>query len=121
MEVNAQSTPITASAAGICPVCHQAVPAGAYFCPNCGHPLRAQPPSVSTGRQIIVYLISFFLPPLGLWYAWKYLAVNDRKSKIVGIAAILLTIISLAAAVWLWQAFVVYVNQSLNQLNGLGF
>jgi hypothetical protein len=58
------------------------------------------PPATSVSKQIIVYLISLFLAPLGLWYAWKYLKQDDRKSKIIGAVVIALTILSLAVTIW---------------------
>jgi hypothetical protein len=58
------------------------------------------PPSTSVSRQIIVYLISFFLAPLGLWYAWKYLKQEDQTSKIIGAVAIVLTLVAVALTIW---------------------
>jgi TRAP-type C4-dicarboxylate transport system permease small subunit len=57
-------------------------------------------PSTSVSRQIIVYLISFFLAPLGLWYAWKYLKQDDQTSKTIGAVAIILTLVAVALTIW---------------------
>jgi len=50
----------------VCPTCHQPVSPEDYFCPNCGKDLKAKPLSVSITTQIGIYLLSIFLPPLGL-------------------------------------------------------
>ncbi|MCL5733286.1 MAG: zinc ribbon domain-containing protein [Patescibacteria group bacterium] len=101
-----------------CPYCGAPIDANFYFCPNCGKQLRIKPAQTSVMSQIGVYLLSFFLPPLGLWPAYKYLKQSDGKSKMIGWIAVALTVISLVLAVWLFQGFTAYLNQSINnQLN----
>ena len=101
-----------------CPYCGAPIDAGFYFCPNCGKQLRIKPTQTSVMSQIGVYLLSFFLPPLGLWPAYRYLRQSDRKAKTIGWIAVALTVISLVLAVWLFQGFINYLNQSINsQLN----
>jgi len=78
------------------------------------------PPATSISRQIVIYLISFFLAPLGLCFAWKYCKQDDRKSKNIGIAAIALTIVSLAMAIWTAAGLLDSVSQLLKSFNGLG-
>ena len=79
------------------------------------------PPATSISRQIIVYLISFFLAPLGLWYAWKYLKQDDQTSKIIGTVAIALTIVAVALTIWTTAGLFSSVSQYLNSLRSLGF
>ncbi len=101
-----------------CPYCGAPIDASFYFCPNCGKKLRIKPEETSVIRQIGVYLLSFFLPPLGLWPAYRYLRQKDGKSKTIGWIAVILTIVSLILAVWLLQGLSNYLNQSINsQLN----
>ncbi len=103
-----------------CPYCGAPINADFYFCPNCGKKLRIRPEETSVVSQIGVYLLSFFLPPLGLWPAYKYLKQNSRKAKTIGWVAVILTIISLILAVWLYQYLANYLNASLNsQLNSI--
>jgi len=78
----------------ICPVCHASVPDSAYFCPNCGRNLKPKPQSTGFGRQLFIYLVSFFLAPLGIFWAFKYLRQQDRKSKLIGAISILLPAIA---------------------------
>ena len=103
------------------PVCHTAIPATAYFCSNCGKPLKDSPPSALLSKQITVYLVSVFLPPFGLFYVWKYLKQSDRKLRIIGIAALILTVLSILAALWIANEINNLVGQSIDQLNNLGF
>lgn len=76
-------------------------------------------------KQVLVYSISIFLPPLGLWPAIKYLRQPDQKSKNVGWAAIILTVISTVINIYLGIGLLNSLNRELNnQLNiyqNLGF
>jgi hypothetical protein len=103
----------------VCSACNASVPSSANFCPNCGKGLRAIPPATTLSRQIIVYLISFFVAPFGLWYAWKYLKQEDIKSRKIGIAAIALTVISIAITFWTMAGLYNSVSQYMRLLNGL--
>jgi TRAP-type C4-dicarboxylate transport system permease small subunit len=78
------------------------------------------PPATTISRQIIVYLISFFLAPFGLWFAWKYLKQDDSKSQKIGIVAIALTVISGAVTIWTMAGLFNSVSQFMKSLNGLG-
>lgn len=49
----------------------------------------------------MIYFVSFFLPPLGIWPAIKYLRQSDEKSKKIGLAALFLTIASIVITSWL--------------------
>lgn len=97
-----------------CPNCKQNISIEAYFCPNCGKKLKDKPQSTTIGRQLFIYLLSFLLPPLGLWPGIKYLKQKDNKSRMVGIIAILLTVISIAITVWLSFGFINEFNKQLN-------
>ena len=102
--------------------CHQPVVPQYYFCPNCGKKLKEPPPSTSIERQIQVYLISIFLPPIGFFYTYKYLKVADSKSQMVGWIAAVLTIISLVVTLYLTKVtmdkFNVLLDQQMQQIQG---
>lgn len=70
--------------------------------------------SVTIGKQVGLYLLSLFLPPLGLWPGFKYLFQKDIKAKMVGLTAIILTFISFVAAYYLTLGL---IDQLKNQLN----
>jgi hypothetical protein len=98
-----------------CPACKQNIQAEYYFCPNCGRKLKEKPQPTTMLRQILVYLLSFFLPPLGLWPGIKYLKQKDNKSKIIGVISIVLTVVSAAISIWLYFGLIRTINQQLNQ------
>ncbi len=102
-----------------CPFCRQAVPGTANFCPFCGRQLRYKPLETTIYRQALVYLVSFFLPPFGLWYARKYLKQSDRRSKRAGWAAVILTVLSLVLTLWAAKLLMDAVNQQIQSLGPL--
>lgn len=101
----------------ICPKCSLPILAEFYFCPNCGKQLRHKPISVSIAKQIGVYLLSFFLPPLGLYPGFKYIAKGDTKTKMAGWIAVFLTLISVAIAIYFFASFMQHYSKALDQLS----
>lgn len=97
-----------------CQYCTKLISASDYFCPSCGKKLKDKPQSTTAGRQIFVYLLSFFLPPLGLWPGIKYLKQQDDKSRMIGFIALALTVISIALTVWFTIGFMDQFNKQLN-------
>ena len=100
-----------------CKECGHEISDEALACPNCGKPQKEKTLSVSLSKQVTVYSVSLFLPPFGLWYAWKYLKDKDGKSRKIGITALVLTIISIIFTVWFAERLVNSINQTLNSLN----
>lgn len=98
----------------LCPSCHTPITEEEYFCPNCGKKLKDKPVSTGVAKQMLVYLVSFFLPPFGLPWAFRYLKQPDQKSKIIGYITIGLTIISILTNVWLIMAFINQTQQAMN-------
>lgn len=90
------------------------------FCPNCGKKIKDPRPGTSVVAQIGVYLVSFFLPPLGIWPAVKYLKAGGKRERKIGYAAIIITVISAGIAFWITKIIVDSVNQSLRSFSGLG-
>ena len=97
-----------------CPVCHQLVPISGYFCPNCGKNLRPSPPLTTTSVLITLFIKTIFLPPLGLYWGYKYLLQPDQKSKLVGYIIIAITIVEI---IWLIQSTISFTNTFTQQLN----
>jgi len=108
-----------------CPDCKANITLSDYFCPSCGKKIKDKPLQTTLLKQLSIYFISFFLPPLGIWPGIKYLRQPDEKSKKIGLAAILLTIISIIITSWLTMNLINSLNKELNnQLNlypGLDF
>lgn len=97
-----------------CPYCHFTLTAFSYFCPNCGKPINKKSLSTTVLREIVVYLISFFLPPLGFWYGFKYIRQGDEKAKRIGVIAIILTAVSLVLTIRLTIGFLNGISQFIN-------
>ena len=100
-----------------CKECEHEISDEALACPNCGKPQTNRHPSVSLSAQTTVYSVSLLLPPFGLWYVWKYLKQKDGKSKKIGIAALILTIISMIVMIWITKGLINSFNQALNSVN----
>jgi len=96
-----------------CTYCKGNISLTDYFCPNCGKKLKEKSLSTTLLKQLLIYFISFFLPPLGIWPAIKYLRQSDGKSKKIGLAALFLTIISIAITIWLTINFINSFNKEL--------
>ena len=101
-----------------CPYCKSNVSLLDHFCPVCGKNLKKNPLPTTLVRQILIYSLSIFLVPLGIWPAIKYLRQQDEKSKKIGLAALFLTIISIIITSWLTISLINSFNKELgNQLN----
>ena len=97
-----------------CSQCKAVTATTSYFCPNCGKQLRKKPISTSVGKQIYIYAISVLFPPLGLWWGIPLLFQSDSKSKIVGLVAIVLTVVSVFITIKLFFDFYQSLTSDFN-------
>lgn len=108
-----------------CKYCGYPISANFFFCPNCGKKLHEPP--ITIARQIGLYALSVFLPPLGLWPGIKYLQQKDPKAKIVGSIAIILTIVSILITIQLTMSFLTgslggsSAGNQIQELQNLGY
>ena len=102
-----------------CTVCKQLIQIEWNFCPNCGNVLRVKPLSTSFWKQLVIYSVSFFLPPFGLGFGVKYLREKNRKSRIIGLVSLLLTFLSIMTLIFSFKMFMDYYSKILNNL-GVG-
>lgn len=93
----------------LCPACHIAVRPTDYFCFNCGKNLHAAPPGTTSADQTKLYLGSIFLAPMGIFWGLRYLRDGRQKSKIVGIVAMALSVVT----------FIIAVKFTVNTVNTL--
>lgn len=98
----------------ICNNCKGNISPTDFFCPSCGKNIREKSLSTSIGKQIGLYLFSLLLPPLGIWPAIKYLRQEDEKSKKIGIALLLITIISIVITLWFTLNVINSFNKEFN-------
>ena len=99
----------------ICPRCHQTIQPTDYFCPNCGKKLHSPPLSTSISSQIVLYLKTLLLPPFGFIWGYRYLRQSDSKSKLIGLAVIIITIIETIWLIFFTINFTNTLNQQINQ------
>ncbi|HYK08815.1 MAG TPA: zinc-ribbon domain-containing protein [Candidatus Eisenbacteria bacterium] len=104
----------------VCPNCGNILVPGDAFCPKCGAKVENQAQSVGIGKQIYVYFVSFFLPPFGLIWAWKYMRSSSSQMKRVGIVAIVLTIAGIFLTIWTTMGFLQGMQAQLNSYSNLG-
>jgi len=105
----------------VCPTCHVPLRPTDYFCYNCGANIHPSPPSTSASTQIVLYLKSALLPPLGIFSGLRYLRQSDSKSHYVGITAILITLASIVLAIVLTAKLFNEINRQVNeQMNAIG-
>jgi hypothetical protein len=103
-----------------CPQCHVIVRPTDFFCANCGKNLKTKPLSTTLTTEIMYYIGSIALPPLGFWWGIKYLKQNDALSKRIGIVCMVLTAVSfIISSVWI-VGYINKLNATVgNQLNNL--
>lgn len=89
----------------VCPSCQAVTSATANFCAQCGRKLKNAPLSTSAAKQIVIYLVSFFLAPFGLGYAFIYLKQPDAKARTIGIISLVLTVSAIVAVISIAAAF----------------
>lgn len=98
----------------ICPSCNAVVAPASYFCQNCGKKIRERPVLTSVTRQIVVYLVSFFIPPYGLVYGFRYLRQREESAKAIGVIAAILTLVSIMIS----MIFVISLINTMNKILG---
>ncbi|MEK9154984.1 MAG: zinc ribbon domain-containing protein [Patescibacteria group bacterium] len=99
-----------------CSSCNAPISPTENFCPQCGTKLKEPPLSISVRKQAFIYLISFFLAPFGLGYAFKYLKQSDPKARKVGIIVVILTILAIALMIWVTKIFTSWEYQLIDTL-----
>lgn len=104
-----------------CKYCKNSIDLNVFFCPLCGKKLKNPPPSTSVLAQIKIYAISVLLPPLGLVPGFQYLLSKDKKAKIIGLIAIILSIISLIISTIYIIDLYKNLTKQFNDLQSLGY
>ena len=91
-----------------CTNCALPVLAEFYFCPNCGKQLRVKSITVSVGRQVGLYLLTLFMPPVGIPFAIRYIKQPNKKTKTVGIIILSIVILSIGFTLYGYALFIQY-------------
>lgn len=98
---------------GTCPKCHQGIAESNFYCSNCGTNLKPPPPDVSFGGLTKLFLGTILLPPIGILWGLRYLKGNS-KAQVIGMSAIVLTIIELGLITITTIQLVNGVNEQVN-------
>lgn len=97
-----------------CPSCQQEIQPDWYFCPNCAKALKEKVPEISVGKQILIYLVSFFLAPFGLGWGLKYVRSKNTRVRLIGTVAIILTAVSIFLMFTIFKSYVDQYSKMLN-------
>jgi len=69
-----------------------------------------------------IFLISFFLTPLGLIWFFKYLKSTDDKKRTVGLISLVITVVTLVVSYFVTKAYVGNILKYTQLYStGLGF
>ncbi len=98
----------------VCPSCQTLNDPINKFCSNCGKQLLESALSTTPSKQVVMYLISFFLAPLGLWWAQKYIRSNNPKAKKIGWVCVILTVLSILLSIVIVGSIAGSVNSQLH-------
>ena len=79
----------------LCPKCNREIDDIVRFCPNCGTQIDLEGSVISTGKKVKIYLVSFFLTPLGLIWFFKYIKSSESESVKVAYTSLIITLIPL--------------------------
>ena|SRR6185312_540536 len=104
----------------ICPQCQNILLPNENFCPKCGFQIVQNPQAIGMGKQVWIYFVSLFLPPLGLIWTFKYFRADNTKLKRIALIATVLTIISIIFTIWFTVGFFQGVQQQVNMYQTLG-
>jgi hypothetical protein len=104
------------TATSTCPSCSLPILSEFYFCPNCGKAVRSKPIVLSIAKLIGICLLSFFLPPFGLFHAIKYVRQTNTKTKVVGWVAIALTITAYGISIYSFLNIMEQFNNTYGKL-----
>lgn len=103
----------------VCPTCGSITAPDDAFCSRCGVKLN-RVFSIGLGKQIWIYFVSFFLPPLGLIWVWKYFRMDSALAKKVAWISLALTIVSIVLTVWATGAFFQTIQNQMNSYSNVG-
>ena len=97
-----------------CKKCKAPIAENFYFCPTCGKKIKEPPYKFSWNKTIVILLESILLPPFGIIPGIRYLLKNDNRAILVGLSAIILTILS---AVITLIYTINYINKTASTYN----
>ena len=104
----------------ICPQCQNILLPNENFCPKCGFQIVQNPQVIGIGKQVWIYFVSLFLPPLGFIWTFKYFRSDSDQLKRIALVATILTVISIILSIWFTFGFFQGIQQQVNMYQTLG-
>jgi len=97
-----------------CKYCAYPISKESFYCPHCGKKLREKPASLGILSLLLLFVLSTFLPPLGLGMTIRYIKAEDKTAKIVGWISLVLTISAIFITILLAKSMFEDLNQQIN-------
>ena len=104
----------------VCQTCGNILAPDDTFCGHCGAKVGSGVQTIGLGKQIWIYFVSLFLPPLGLIWTWKYLRSGSPQQKRIGWIALALTVVGILLTLWTIGGFLQGIQTQLNSYTNLG-
>jgi len=101
----------------ICPNCKREIDDSAKFCPLCGQDLGLAATTLSSSKKIRLYLASFFLSPLGLFWFFKYFKSDETENRYVAYTCLIITLLPLIATVVIGSKYIDALSSSVELYN----
>jgi uncharacterized membrane protein YvbJ len=96
----------------LCPNCKKEMDDGNNFCPHCGHKSDTTKMALTSTQRRRIYLASFFLTPLGLYWFFKYFRDDKPENRKVAYISLIFTFVPLIL-------IVVTIGKYVNSLSGV--
>ena len=102
----------------ICPNCKKEIDDSAKFCPLCGQELSlAGTTTLSSSKKIKIYLASFFLSPLGLFWFFKYFKSDETENRYVAYTCLIITLLPLITTAVIGSKYIGALSSSMELYN----
>ena len=98
----------------ICPNCNKEISEGVKFCPNCGKEIIFSSTPLSSSKKVKIYLASFFLSPLGLYWFFKYFRNEELGNRKVAYLALVVTLLPLIASLVVGGRYITAITNSMD-------
>ena len=77
--------------------------------------MKDKPVPTTISRQVLLYLVSAFLPPLFLRWTMSYIKSPDPKAKKIGWISLAIMITALIIGIWWAVVWALNVNKQVSQ------
>jgi hypothetical protein len=111
---------LTTPPGNTCRQCQNPITENVYFCPNCGKKIKEPPFKLKWGNVFGILFASILLPPLGIFPGLRYLRYKELSAKILGLSAIILTLLFTFIMFYVFIGFFNNMNKTYNTIYNMG-